>query len=70
MFGKLVKINRYSESFWLREVRSIAPDVWIGTVDNELMPDNPFRRGDTVPFAEREIIDTTDFPKPKLEVVK
>ena len=69
MKGKLVKISRYGESFWIRDVREIEPGMFVGAVDNDLGPNNPFRAGDPIPFALCEIGEVMDYPKPRLSVV-
>ena len=69
MIGKLVKISRYGERFWVRDVRELETGIFVGTVDNDLDPQNVFRRGDQIPFAACEISEMMDYPKPKLQVV-
>ena len=70
MKADLVKISRYAETFWVGDVREVEPGIFIGTVGNDLTPENMFRRGDAVPFAAREIGETMDKPKPRLSVVE
>jgi hypothetical protein len=69
MIGKLVKISRYAEAFWVRDVREFEPGLFVGVVDNELSPSNPYKLGDLVPFVEREVREVMDHPKPALSVV-
>lgn len=68
--GKLVKVSRCGESFWVRDVREVASGVWVGTVDNDLAEENDFRAGDTIPFAPQEIRDVKEYAKPALSLVR
>lgn len=67
--GMFVKVIRYGERFWLRDVRHVVDDVYVGVANNDLMPDNLFACGDLVPFAAKEVIDMMEHPTPKLKVV-
>lgn len=60
MREKLVKISRYGESFWVRDVHEAESDVFVGVVDTDLDPDNRFRCGDIVPFAACEILEVAN----------
>jgi hypothetical protein len=68
--GNLVKISRYNERFWVRDVREIQPGVYVGTVDNELMASNPFKIGDQISFTTLEVLDVREHRKPQLSVVQ
>lgn len=70
MLGKLVKVSRNGEFFWLRDVKEVSTNVYVGTCDNNLDVGNSFRFGDAVPFAPQEVIEMMDYPKPKLAVVR
>ena len=67
--GKIVKVSRYGEAFWLRDVRMIEPGVFVGICNNDLLASNLFKFGDTIPFAEVEPSDVCDHKKPDLKVV-
>lgn len=55
---KLVKIRRYGESFWVRDIRELEGDIFVGVVANNLDPEtNPFHFGDPIPFAACEICE-------------
>ena len=69
MRGKIVKISRYGEAFWIKNIREVEAGMFIGVVDNELRKENPFRIGDSIPFAACEVGETMDYPTPTLRVV-
>lgn len=67
--GKLVKISRYAQAFWVRDVRQLEPGIWVGVVDNNLGLGSPFQLGDPIPFASCEVTEAMEYPKPTLTIV-
>lgn len=49
------KISRGGESFWVRDVKPVAPGFFAGVVDNELGIDHPLKYGDNIQFAASEV---------------
>lgn len=62
----LMKINRQSENFWVRDVREVEPEVYVGVSDNRT---SLFSVGDTVAFVAKEVIDRIPYHKPRLALV-
>lgn len=56
--GRIVKIVRFGERFWLRNVRMLDGKL-IGQVDNHLL-EAPYRKGQIIELTEDEIIQ--EFP--------
>lgn len=54
----LKKISRWGQSFWVEACREVEPDVWVGTIANDLGTEPPLTLGDTVAFVGKEIVET------------
>lgn len=52
----LAKISRNGHAFWVRDVRQLEPNVFVGHVDNEI-GDDRFPLGSVVAFVDAEVVD-------------
>lgn len=52
-----IKIRKGNETFWLRDIKPLKDNRYVGTVDNHVGEGTGYKYNDNIIFSENEVLD-------------